>query len=266
MTNSVLENPSYKYWRMASQKLPQTLRNKIKDTTYPFFIELLKWLIIDLQRPRYFHPYGLYFYCGNVGTGKTMFMTITLDELRKKYGNQIYIGTNYGYIYEDFRIESLTDILTIRDKPTIIGYDEIQNDFGSRDWASLDQALSERITQNRKLHGLMILATAQQFGFVDKKLRKLTMLVYQCMTIFNRLTIARIFSPEVKEKLEGGQYITNDSKVSKGVKMKIQSDYYRNLYNSFQILDSMKNKLESNRIDAQKLAEKLITISRGDNL
>ena len=71
-------------------------------------------------------------------------MTYELNKLREKYGDSIYIGTNYGFIGQDFEINGYEDIIKLRDKPTIIGYDEIQNDFDARNWANLDSAFSEK--------------------------------------------------------------------------------------------------------------------------
>ena len=243
--NILLENPKYEFLRSISLKIPFHIRQKIKNKSLGTILDFFKWLIVDMQRPKYFHPYGLYFYTGLPGTGKTIFMTYTLERLRQKYGNAIYIGTNYGYIHEDFKVESYLDVIKVRDKPTIIGYDEIQNDFDARNWANLDDAFSERITQSRKIEGLMILATAQRFSFVDRRLRQLTHSVYECRTFKNRLTTAKIYEPELKEKIEGGQYVEYQSNKTKGFKLFTQSDYIRNLYNSYQILEQVASRLSN---------------------
>lgn len=252
----ILENPNYIHWKSISNLLPYNLKEWIKD--YKFFlpIELIKWLLVDKTRPRFFHPYGFNFYTGLPGTGKTIAMTNELQNYRNKYGNEIYIATNYGFKNEDFAIHSYEDVIKIYDKPTIIGYDEIQNDFDSRNWANLDYAFSERITQSRKLNGLMILATAQRFGFVDKRLRQLTHKVLECKTFFNRLTISRIYEPEIKEKIEEGQYIDFNKQVSRGVKMFVQSDELRSLYSSYDILLKVQEKLQRyQKTDMEQLKE-----------
>lgn len=262
----LLENKSYLFFKKIASVIPYNLRQKLKDIEFPKLIDFIKWIIIDLQRPRFFHPYGLYFYVGLPGTGKTIFMTYELEQLRKKYKDQIYIATNYGYKNEDFSINSYEDIIKVRDKPTIIGYDEIQNDFDSRNWANLDQAFSERITQSRKINGLMILATAQRFGFVDKRLRELTHTVYKCQTILNRLTLARLYEPRVVDKLEEGQYIEYNKNVSKGFKYFIQSDHLRNLYSSYQILENVKNRMKLYESSARKTLAEISDLSSKFNL
>ncbi|MDX9697228.1 MAG: hypothetical protein RBT49_15665 [Bacteroidales bacterium] len=240
----LLENPSWKFWKKISSVIPRDIRFFIKDYKFWLPIDFVKWLLIDLQRPKYFHPYGLVFYCGLAGAGKTMHMSKTLMDFREKYGDSIYIGTNYGFLYEDFEVNSYSDIIELRDKPTIIGYDEIQNDFDARNWATLSASFSERINQSRKMRGLMILCTAQKFGFVDKRLRQLTNRVHECKTFKERLTFSRILEPEVKEKLEGGFYTEMNSVRSRGFTAFVQSDYIRGLYDSFQILENMRNRLD----------------------
>lgn len=242
---TLIENPSYLFWKKIGDfLLKPKIKNFLKDYSFPRLIDFLKWVLVDLQRPRIFHPYGLFFYVGLPGTGKTMFLTYELEKLRKKYGSNIYIGTNYGYAHQDFEVNGYEDIIKLRDKPSIIGYDEIQNDFDARNWANLDGAFSERITQSRKVNGLMILATAQRFGFVDKRLRELTHLVNKCNTILNRLTIATMYEPKMADKLEEGQYIEENQIKTRGIKYLVQTDKLRELYSSYKILENVKKRME----------------------
>lgn len=244
MNQNLLENPSYSFFKKISSKIPYNLRQKIKDQKLPELFEFVKWVIIDLQRPRYFHPYGLYFFVGLPGAGKTMFLTYMLQKYREKYGDSIYIATNYHFVNQDFAINSYEDIIKVYDKPVIVGYDEIQNDFDSRNWANLDYAFSERITQSRKINGMMILATAQKFGFVDKRLRQLTHEVFDCNTFLDRLTVGKIYEPDLKEKIEEGQYIDYNSNKTKGFKLFTQTDKLRELYDTYQILEQVRKKIE----------------------
>jgi len=257
MDKILIENPSYIFWRNLSSRIPYKFRQTIKNSPLPPILELLKWIIIDLQRIRIFHPYGLHFFTGLPGTGKTIFMSSVLEQYRRKFGDSIYIGTNYGYINQDFEVHSYKDILKIYDKPVIIGYDEIQNDFDARTWEKIDYAFSERITQSRKMNGMMILGTAQKFSFIDKRLRQLTSLVYECRMIGNRLTIAKIYEPEIKEKLEAGQFIDSTYARNRGIRMLIQTDWLRNTYDSYQILQNVASRLEAEATQPEKLLGQL---------
>ena len=253
--NKLLENPNYLKWQKLANIIPLDLRQKIKSVKTIALIDYLKWLFVDVQRPRFFHPYGLYFFTGLPGTGKTIFMTYELEKYRDLYGDSISIGTNYGYIHQDFEVKGYEDIIKLRDKPTIIGYDEIQNDFDARNWSNLDSAFSERITQSRKMNGLMILATAQKFGFVDRRLRQLTHMVYECKTFKNRLTLAKLYEPQLKEKIEEGQYTETVGAKSRGFKYFVQSDKIRDLYSSYQILLRVMQDLEEYNNSSDKLLD-----------
>lgn len=245
MQNDLIENKSWKFWFKVKENLPFDFRQKIKNKQLPKLLDFIKWSFIDLARPREFHPYGLDFFCGLPGVGKTIFVTKLLTDYRNKYGNNIFIATNFNYKYQDFSIKSFEDLVKIYEKPIVIGYDEMQNDFDARNWQNFSYGISERITQSRKLKGMKILATTQRFAFVDKRLRELTNNVYECATVNRRLTVAKIFEPRLKEKLDNGIYIDMDSIAFKGFDWFVQSDELRSLYGSFNILQSIRDQLES---------------------
>lgn len=79
-----------------------------------------------------------------------MALTEYLTRMRKKYGDKIYICTNYGFRDEDFKLTHWRDLLSDYDKPVIFGYDEIQNEFNSRDYQNFPFELVTMLTQNRK--------------------------------------------------------------------------------------------------------------------
>jgi len=241
----LLLNKSHAFWRSIALKLPVKFRIWFKNTKFWLPFEFLKWVIIDLQRPQFFHPFGMYFMTGLPGAGKTIFTSSMLLDFKKKYKDSIYIATNYGLKGQDLAISGYKDLLKLYDKPIIIGYDEIQNDFDAREWQNIDYAFSERITQSRKVNGMMILATAQKFGFVDRRLRQLTKYVFECQTFLNRLTVARIFEPEMKEKIESGQFTSVNSLRSRGMRFVVQSDSIRDSFDSYQLLESITSKLDT---------------------
>ena len=60
-----------------------------------------------------FPYYGMHFYCGRQGSGKTYSMTHELEKIRKKYP-KCKIYTNYGYKYQNlpiYNISMLTDVI-----------------------------------------------------------------------------------------------------------------------------------------------------------
>ena len=80
------------------------------------------------------HLYGIYGYYGLPGKGKTMAMCKRLRDMRNRYGDKIYIMTNFCYDDEDFPFNSWKDLLKDYDKPLLVAWDEVQNEFNSRDF------------------------------------------------------------------------------------------------------------------------------------
>ena len=134
--------------------------------------------------------YGIYGFFGLPGKGKTMAMSKYLMNLRKKYGDRIYIMTNYCFKDQDFPFTSWKDLLKEYDKPLIVAWDEVQNEFNSRDFKTFPIALLTVLTQVRKKNGIQILYTAQRWHFVDKNFRSLSFGCFECNTILGRYTIA----------------------------------------------------------------------------
>ena len=98
--------------------------------------------------------------------------------------------TNYFYKGQDIEFVSWKQLLLVYDKPLVVAWDEVQNEFNSRDFKSFPIQLLSVLTQVRKGHGIQILYTAQRYHFVDKNFRSLTFGCYDCGTFFNRFTFA----------------------------------------------------------------------------
>lgn len=215
-------------------------------------INLFYWLFIDIYRYWYkiFHKieikphlYGIEGYFGLPGKGKTMGLVFELDCLRKRYKDKIYIITNFGYKDQDFIFSSYKQLFERYDKPLIVAWDEVQNEFNSRDFKNFPIELLTLLTQNRKGHGVKILYTAQRFDRVDKVFRELTVMAYDCNTLLGRYTRLRGYHWE--------DYIMKNSQTDVNLKMRIkplkrisfiQTDLLRDKYDSFKMLESAMNK------------------------
>ena len=187
--------------------------------------------------------YGIYGFFGLPGKGKTIAMCKELQRLRKKYGKNIYIMTNFCYNDEDFKFTSWKDLLKTYDKPLLVAWDEVQNEFNSRDFKDFPISLLTILTQVRKNNGIQILYTAQRWHFVDKNFRSLSFGCYECNTLLGCYTITKLYDPVDYDNL------CNVSDYDKRRKIKplhisnfIQTDDLRNSYDSFQMLDTAKNK------------------------
>ena len=230
----------------------------------PFFFSVMRWIVIDIYRffknPRKVHLYGIWLYCGLYGQGKTMALTEYLTRMRKKYGDKIYISTNYGFNGEDFPLNSWQDLLTEYDRPVIFGYDEIQNEFNSRDYRNFPYELVKLLTQNRKGHGKQIVGTAQRFCRVDKTIRELCTHVVECKkSWFGRVTKLKKYDVEDYEMFLNEIDILKKNKIPCHRYRFIQTDELRNAYDSFKMLDTARTKeyVSASEKLAMKIAESL---------
>jgi len=224
---------------------------------------LIKWKLIDLYREikriwnkedKKIHLYGIYGYFGLPGKGKTMGMVYQLMEYRKKYKDKIYIMTNFHYKDQDFEFTSWRDLLKEYDKPLVVAWDEVQNEFNSRDFKNFPVELLTLLTQNRKGHGKQILYTSQRWNRVDKVFRELTHYAIECNTIFQRWTRLRYYHWEDYESLQSTSQVELRRRI-KPIKVIgfVQTDDMRNSYDSFKMLESAKNKEYLNRDEIIKL-------------
>lgn len=97
-------------------------------------LPLLIYQCIKDKKESQLRLYGIYGFFGLPGRGKTMAMCKYLQDMRKKYGKDIYIMTNFFYKDQDFPFTTWKDLLKDYDKPLIVAWDEIQNEFNSRDF------------------------------------------------------------------------------------------------------------------------------------
>lgn len=185
--------------------------------------------------------YGIYGFFGLPGKGKTMTMCYRLRELRERYGDKIYIMSNFGYRDEDFPFTSWTQLLNTYDRPVIVAWDEVQNVFSARSYSTFPVALLSILTQNRKGNGIQILYTSQRYSFVDKYFRELSFGCYECNTYLGRYTIAKMYDVEYYKALDNAVSIDRKQKITcMDVISYIQDDDLRNSYDSYKMLESAK--------------------------
>lgn len=236
----------------------------LNDNKIIFPFNLILWLFVDLYRffrdikTRKLHIYGITGYFGLYGQGKTICMTKELHEYRQKYKDRIYIFTNYGFAEEDAPFKDWKMLLADYDKPVIIAWDEVQNEFNSRDFKSFPPELLTKLTQNRKGYGMKIIYTAQRFERVDKVFRELSTVCYNCKTHLGRFTSFRAYDWEAYQELMSLNKIGQKARIkSKKTTIFIQTDKIRNLYNSYQMLQTAKTKDYMTREELVKLYPEL---------
>ena len=216
------------------------------------FIAILKAIILSPyllirsikdKRGKGIHLFGIYGYFGLPGKGKTMAMCNELKRLRKLYGDQIYIMTNFCYTDEDFAFTGWKDLLKEYDKPLVCAWDEVQNEFNSRDFKSFPISLLTLLTQVRKKNGIQILYTSQRWHFVDKNFRSLSFGCYECATLLGCFTITRLYDPVDYDNLCSNSDYDKRRRIHP-IKTDsfIQTDDLRNCYDSYKMLESAKSK------------------------
>lgn len=215
-------------------------------------LELIYWKLYDLykileciikKQPRKIHLYGIYGFFGLPGKGKTMALSYQLDQYRKKFGDRVYITTNYHYINQDFAFTTWKQLLESYDKPLIVAWDEVQNEFTSRDFKNFPVELLTILTQNRKGNGIQLLYTAQRWERVDKIFRELTHYAVQCNTLFGRLTSLKYYYWEDYIQIQSTAAVQLKMKIHPSKKIRfVQSNKLRDSYDSFKMLESAKSK------------------------
>lgn len=214
--------------------------------------EFIYWKLIDLYR--YFknrinkverkpHLYGIYGFFGLPGKGKTIALTWELERLRRKYGDKIYICTNYYYKGQDFAFTHWKQLLDVYDKPLVVAWDEVQNEFTSRNFKNFPLELLTLLTQNRKGNGIRLMYSAQRYNRVDKVFRELTHQAIMCNTVWGRLTRLRYYHWEDYEQLNNTTNVDLKIKIRQTKTISfVQTDKLRNLYDSYKMLKSAKSK------------------------
>lgn len=142
--------------------------------------------------------FGTYLYEGLAGRGKTYSLVRDAINLKKQYGDDLFIVSNIDINYQginivDKRLEKVSDITTKRDKNTLVIIDECPFYFSSKNWANFP--LLPTLTTMRKGKGITIFASTQRNYLVDKSFRTLCDGIIQCKTYFGNLTVNEYFSP-----------------------------------------------------------------------
>lgn len=191
--------------------------------------------------------YGIKGFFGLPGTGKTMAMCYELDKLRSLYSDNIYICTNFNYLQQDFAFTSWLDLTKNYDKPLVVAWDEIQNEFNSRDFKNFPIALLTQLTQVRKGNGIQILYTSQRYGFVDKNFRQLSSCVCDCKTLLGRFTVIKEYDSLDYEELQNTFEVDKKRKIHPRYCYSfIQNKKLRSCYDSFSMLKTAKFKAINN--------------------
>lgn len=215
-------------------------------------LDFFRWKLYDfiifLINGRRFNLYGLTVFCGRQGGGKTISMVEYLDRIKLKYPNCLIL-TNFGYIGQDMPFEDWKQFGEVRNglDGVVFAIDEIQNEYNSTKWQDFPEYILSTVTQQRKQR-IKIVATSQVFTRVVKQLREQCYEVVECRTFAGRWTRQKCYDAD-----DYNTFIDNPSPEKKFKTRKkwkysfIQNNYIRDLFDSYAVVESMKNKEYINR-------------------
>lgn len=216
------------------EKLKQFLLN---HETHINIIDFIKWRFIDIYRFKKYgkqpHLYGVRCVTGMYGCGKTMSMTYIAMQYRKKYGDKIFITSNFGLSIQDFPFTDITQCSTQYDKPIIFLWDEVQNDFPATEKV-FPKEVRQALTLNRKGNGKMFYWASQDHELVHKTIRRLTIEYCLVKTLGGRLTRMKWYRDYDYRALFEEVDINKKMKIHPFKRQSfVQTDKLRNMYNSF---------------------------------
>lgn len=201
------------------------------------FFHSLKLLLIDFPRrlaldiyerdPDAFGVFGLHFFCGEQGAGKSVAAVHFMKCIKEKYPLAT-ARSNISLNFQDGIIEDPNDLL-IEDGITgqINFVDEIQNWFNSLESKNMPPEVCGEICQQRK-QAKCLIGTSQVFYRMAKQLREQCTFLYEPLTFFNCLTFVRVYKPKITE--DGSV----DKKILKRVYFFVHDDELRNAYDTYE--------------------------------
>lgn len=201
------------------------------------FFHSIKTILIDFPRrfaldlyerdPDTFGVYGLHFFCGEQGAGKSIAAVHFMKVLKEKFP-AAKARSNISLNFQDGTIEGPEDLLIEDGRTGQINFiDEIQNWFNSLESKNMPPETCGEICQQRK-QAKCLIGTSQVFYRMAKQLREQCTLLYEPMTIFNCLTIVRVYKPRITE--DGAV----DKKVLKRVYFFVHDEELRNAYDTYE--------------------------------
>lgn len=211
------------------------------------FLDFMRWKIYDflmlIINGRKFDLYGLTIFCGRQGGGKTMSMVEYLNRMKDRYP-ECKIVTNFNYNRQDIPFVDWRQFTEVRNglDGVIFAIDEIQNEYNSNTWQDFPEEILSVVTQQRKQR-IKIVATSQVFTRVVKQLREQCYEVVECKTFLGRWTRQKCYDAD-----DYNTFIDNPSPEKKFKTRKkwrysfIQSNFIRSLFDSYAVVDSIKNK------------------------
>lgn len=181
-------------------KLPKRTEKSIykkRNIFVRLFFDFPRALARDFlnRNPDAMKIHGIYMFCGEQGSGKTIAAIQFLREQLKKHP-KIRIKSNIKISFQHGKITHWTQILNSNNGSIgeIDFIDEIQNWFSSNESKNFPVEMLSEVTQQRKQHKVIV-GTSQVFTRMSKPLREQTKFLCLPFTIAGCLTVVRVYKP-----------------------------------------------------------------------
>lgn len=172
---------------------------RIKDVSLlrKVFVDAPARFSADLydRKPDFFKYQGLILYTGRQGMGKTVSMVRDILRIQKEYPLCKCI-TNFDLATQDTALKRWEQLIDYKNDiyGVIVGIDEIQNWFSSKQSKDFPVGMFEVVTQNRK-NRRVIFGTTQNFYQPAKDIRSQCTEVRKCFTVLGVFTIVHALRP-----------------------------------------------------------------------
>lgn len=223
-------------------------------------IDFIRWKIYDFLmfciNGRVFNLYGVTCYCGRQGSGKTIGVVEQLERIKMQYP-ECLVCTNINYINQDIPLTSWLQLLYLRngDKGVVFVIDEVQNN--GLDWTKFPETLLRVITMQRK-QKIKIFLTSQVYKNVVIQLRRQCFDVIECKTFFGRWTRHKCYDAEEYNNIVDEATPEKRMRLQRKWKYSyIQSNSLRNLYDTNEIVDTLRDFEKLNSDEVKDLIKEL---------
>lgn len=176
-----------------------------KESTYKrnpwymkVFVQFPRRLAKDIinSNPNHLKDTGLFIFCGEQGSGKTIAAVEFMLRYKKLY-KYLKVYTNIAFTHQEGKIIHWRDLIGKNNGEfgMIAFLDEIQTWFSSNESKDFPSEMLTDICQQRKQRKIL-LGTAQVFSRVAKPIREQTTKIFLPMTFAGCLTIVRMTKPQ----------------------------------------------------------------------
>lgn len=215
---------------------------------YPAILSMFKDAFFEAAKKDetpIFNLYGVYLFCGRVGTGKTLSMVRRARAVKKRFP-KVKIYANFNCKIADGLITCWQDVLEIQNidennvnQGVLFLFDEIHLTFDSQSWKSAPANLLEYISLQRHFHKC-IFGASQVWSRVNKIIREQSDFIIECKCFFGKRLVRNVV-------YEQEEYLINGDQKEAGQRKRphierycfFASDKLRSLYDTDEIIGGL---------------------------